>query len=196
MRVIEAERNGYDVLPGAAVVRDGGYVVALTVRSKGPHAATLVRYPVASLRNGDLSEAQWWAGSEKGWRSAADLGTAGPQFIMDDAGAESSLHWSERNHEFIHVASYGFGGSEIGVRTAPRLTGPWSSPRMVYRPPESDAPRPFVYAAKGHPELTGPRATDLLVTYVANSFRPEDLFTPVGAKGLYWPRVVVIPSAR
>ncbi len=74
-----------------------------------------------------------------------------------------------------------------------RNTGPWSSPIVVYRPPESDGPRPFVYAAKAHPELAGPHAADLVVTYATNSFDFWDLFARQGACSLYWPRFVLVP---
>ena len=65
---------------------------------------------------------------------------------------------------------------------------------MVYRPPESDGPRPFVYAGKAHPELTG--ADGLLVTYVANTFDPKQLMTPDGERTLYWPHFAVIPVGK
>ena len=67
---------------------------------------------------------------------------------------------------------------------------------MVYRPPESDGPRPMVYAAKAHPELVGPDATELVVTYATNSFEFGDLFTPQGAHSLYWPRFVVVQIGK
>jgi hypothetical protein len=88
------------------------------------------------------------------------------------------------------VASYGFGATTIGVRTAPAVTGPWSAPLEVYRPPESDEPRVFVYAAKAHPQLVAPDAADLVITYATNSFEFSDLFTPQGERELYWPRFV------
>ena len=64
----------------------------------------------------------------------------------------------------------------------------------MYRPPESNGPRPFVYAAKAHPELVGPEAADLVVTYATNSFEFDDLFTPQGARALYWPRFVLVTA--
>jgi len=115
---------------------------------------------------------------------------------MDDAGAECSLHWDPRSKSFIHIASYGFGASTIGLRRAKTLTGPWSSPDIVYRPPESDGPRPFVYAAKAHPELVGPDAKDLVVTYATNSFEFADLFTTHGERSLYWPRFVLVRASE
>ncbi|HET6603423.1 MAG TPA: DUF4185 domain-containing protein [Xanthomonadaceae bacterium] len=192
-RIVDARPDTFDAVPATALVRDGAYVVALAIRQEGTHAGTLVRYPVTSLAQGDLTTAQWWTGTTRGWVAAALVGDHGPAFVLDDAGAEASVHWDARSRTFIHVASYGFGASTIGLRTAVDLTGPWSSPLVVYRPPESDGPRPLVYAAKAHPELVGPDPGDLVITYATNSFEFDDLFTQHGARSLYWPRFVVVP---
>lgn len=195
-RIVDAAASTFDAVPATALVRDGAYVVALAIRQHGTHAGALVRHPAAALAKGDVSGAEWWAGDARGWVAEAALGPSGPAFVMDDAGAECSLHRDARTGLFIHVASYGFGASTIGVRTAASLTGPWSPPVTVYRPPESDGARPFVYAAKAHHELAGPHARDLVVTYATNSFEFGDLFTPHGARSLYWPRFVAVPVGR
>jgi len=195
-RIFEAASSAFDAIPATAVVRDGDHVIALAIRQEGAHAGTLVRYPAASLARGETTQAQWWAGDTRGWVPEAGLGSGGPVFIMDDAGAECSLHWDPRSKSFIHVASYGFGASTIGLRRAKTITGPWSSPDIVYRPPESDGPRPFVYAAKAHPELVGPDAKDLVVTYATNSFEFADLFTTHGERSLYWPRFVLVRASE
>jgi hypothetical protein len=191
-RVVDARANIFDAVPATAVLQDSGYVVALAIRQQGTHAGALVRYPVASLAQGDVTTAEWWAGHALGWVPASLLGKDGPAFVLEDAGSECSLHWDTRTKSFIHVASYGFGATTIGLRTAPALTGPWSSPVVVYRPPESDGPRPFVYAAKAHPELAGPDPADLVVTYATNSFEFADLLTEEGERTLYWPRFVAV----
>lgn len=195
-RIVEAPSSAFDAIPATAVVRDGAHVVALAIRQEGAHAGALVRYPATSLAQGDVSQAEWWAGDQRGWVREASLGAAGPAFVMDDAGAECSVHWDPRTNSFIHVASYGFGATKIGIRTATALTGPWSPPVIVYRPPESDDPRPFVYAAKAHPELVGLDAADLVVTYATNSFEFADLLTKHGERSLYWPRFVVVRANK
>ncbi|MCK4871676.1 MAG: DUF4185 domain-containing protein [Phycisphaerales bacterium] len=195
-RVVDIAPSTFDAVPATAVVQDGAYIVAVAIRQEGTHAGALVRYPTNLLAQGDVSRAEWWAGEERGWVPESSLGADGPAFVLNDAGSECSLHWDERSGAFIHVASYGFGASTIGLRTAPALTGPWSSPVVVYRPPESDGPRAFVYAAKAHPALVGPDAADLLVTYATNSFEFGDLFTQPGARSLYWPRFVLVPVGK
>jgi hypothetical protein len=195
-RIVDIAPSTFDAIPATAVAQDGEYIVAVAIRQEGTHAGALVRYPTGLLAQGIVDGAEWWARDEQGWVPESSLGAAGPAFILDDAGSECSLHWDERRGSFIHIASYGFGASTIGLRTAPALTGPWSSPVVVYRPPESDGPQPFVYAAKAHPELVGPDAADLVITYATNSFEFSDLFTPQGTRSLYWPRFVLLLLAK
>jgi hypothetical protein len=164
----------------------------LALKQEGTHAGALVRFLASSLAVGNIDNPQWWAGPDRGWVVERDLGPGGPAFVIDDAGAESSLHWDQRIQSFIHIATYGFGAATIGMRTAPALTGPWSDPVQIYRPPESDGPRPFVYGAIAHPELQGPDTDDLIVTYATNSFEFGDLFTEHGSAHLYWPLVITV----
>lgn len=191
-RLVEAPSTAFDAVPATAVVLDGEHIIAIAIRQEGTHAGALVRFATAQLALGDISRGEWWAGENRGWVTEASLGADGPLFVLDDAGSECSLHWDDRTGSFVHIASYGFGASTIGMRTAPAVTGPWSSPITVYRPPESDGQRPFVYAAKAHPELVGPGIADLVLTYATNSFEFGDLLTPEGTASLYWPRFVAV----
>ena len=63
---------------------------------------------------------------------------------------------------------------------------------MIYSPPESAGPRPFVYGAVAHPALAGQAPGELVVTYSVNSFDFRDLFTPEGHENLYWPRAIAV----
>lgn len=190
--IINAEKSAFDALPATAIVRDGNYIVGLALKQQGTHAGALVRYLSSSLAAGDISNPQWWTGPKTGWVSEQDIGSTGPVFVINDAGAESSIHWDERTRSFIHIATYGFGAATIGMRTAQSLTGPWGDPVEIYRPPESDGPQPFVYSAIAHPELEGSDPGDLIVTYATNSFEFGDMFTEHGSEHLYWPRVVTV----
>lgn len=195
-RIRECTPSPFDAVPATAVVRDGRYVTALAIRQKDIHAGALVRYAAQALAQGDPSGAEWWLGEERGWVPEADIGQAGPVFVMDDAGAECSLHWDSHARAFIHVASYGYGASTIGIRRAPALIGPWSAPETVYRPPESDREKAFVYAAKAHPEIPGPESNDLVITYATNSTDFNDVTAAEGFANLYWPRVICVPMGR
>lgn len=190
VRIFDQPALPFDAQPGSAPILSGTHVVTLATRQSDGHAGALLRYRLRALRAGNSIAGEWWLGA-RGWVPTNRVGAHGPTFIIDDAGAESSVHWDARRRCFVHVASYGFGASSIGVRMAPRLTGPWSDAVTVYRPPESDALRPFVYAGKAHPEQIG--APGLLVTYVANAFDAKALLTPDGERNLYWPHFVSVP---
>ncbi len=195
VRIVDGPALPFDAIPATAVVRDGDQIVALAVPTQGGKRGLLVRYSASALASGNLSAAQWWAGTARGWVATAAVGTSGPTAVMDDAGAECSVHLDASRNVFVHVASYGFGATTIGMRTAPAITGPWTAPVTVYRPTESDAAQPFVYAAKAHSMLAGPNG-DLLMTYVANSFTFADLLTANGQRTLYWPRMAAVHFSR
>ena len=191
-KITIAPNSEFDAVPATAVIQDGEYIIAIAIRQNGTHAGTLIRYPISDISNGDLSSSEWWAGDKLGWVTESSIGEDGPFFVIDDAGSECSVHWDKRSKSFIHIASYGFGATTIGMRTASSITGPWSEQKLIYRPPESNGPRPFVYAAKAHPELTGSSASDLVITYATNSFDFNDLFLPENSSSLYWPRFVSV----
>jgi hypothetical protein len=107
-----------------------------------------------------------------------------PALVIPDGSNELSVDWSKPLHRLITAESVGFGASDIGIRWADRLEGPWSEAAKVYHPPESSRPDAFVYAGKGHPELAG---ADLVITYVANSSRDQILARDIG---IYYPRFV------
>lgn len=186
----DVPRLPFDAVPACAMADGRNGIVAIAVRQEGTHAGMLMRYSAEDIARAEFDEPEWWTGGDGGWKRTAAIGPAGPSVIMEDAGAECSLHYDHRAGAYVHFASYGFGASDIGVRFSPSLTGPWEDAEIVYRPPESDAPRPFVYAAKAHAELAGPSADDLLVTYATNSFDIGDLLSPEGEALLYWPRYV------
>jgi hypothetical protein len=182
----------FGAFPGTTLIRDGAFIIAVAIRQKGVHAGGLARYRSSDLARGDLSRTQWWAGEVRGWVAQEELGTSGPEFVIDDAGAENSIHFDERIGAWVHIATYGFGRAWIGMRTAPELTGPWSPALQVYRPPESDWPHPFVYAAMAHPDLATPNPGELFVTYATNALDFDDLFTEFGQENIYWPRVITV----
>lgn len=194
--IVNARQSAFDAVPATALVREGNYVVGLALKQNGTHAGALVRYLSSSLAVGNIDNPQWWAGPDRGWVGEQDLGPDGPVFIIDDAGAEGSLHWDQRTQSFIHIATYGFGAATIGMRTAPVLTGPWSEQLEIYHPPELDDPQTLIYSAIAHPEIKGPGSSDLVVTYATNRFEFEGLFTEYGSKHFYWPRVITVEVGK
>jgi hypothetical protein len=148
------------VVMASAVVRQGSYVY-LFGESEPQHDLYVARVSADSLAKGRFDSLAWWTGRE--WSSDKTA----RQPIIHDAGTESSVQPDPTGNGFIEVNSQGFGASEIVLRRALELTGPWSSAQKVYRPPESDETDPFVYAGKSHVELRG---ADLVLTYATNGF--------------------------
>ncbi len=186
-RYIDPAPSSIDAIVGSAAVMDADHLVALAPRVD-THEGQLARFLPADLLAGTVTPA-WWAGGARGWVTEAALGGQ-PAVIIDDAGSEAALHYDASRSAWVHVTSRGFGKTTIAVRTAPNLTGPWSAPVDAFTPPESLRPKPFVYAAKIHPELTTGDPSDLVATYATNSFTFSDLLTPEGMASLYWPRFV------
>jgi hypothetical protein len=143
------------------------------------HDLYAARWPAETLAKGRLDKLQWWSG--KDWGASA----SSRHPIQQAAGTETSIQPDPKGTGFIEVESQGFGASDIVMLRAQNLEGPWSAPKVIYRPPESDAPDAFVYAGKSHAELKG---ADLILTYVANG--PNDkLATDMS---LYFPRFVKV----
>lgn len=183
----------FDAVVGSAVVRDGDYVVALAPDSE-THAGHLARFRSADLLAGVVA-LEWWAGDAVGWVAPSDL-TGTPAAVIPDAGSEAGLRYDDALSSWIHVASRGFGKTTVAVRTAPSLTGPWTASQDAFTPPESMGPKPFVYAAKLHAELTTGEPSEQVVTYATNSFTFADLLTAEGMTSLYWPRFVRLTVRR
>ncbi len=81
---------------------------------------------------------------------------------------------------------------KILVRSAPTPWGPWSEATTVYECPETRIGKDvFCYAAKAHPEISGP--DELIITYAANSFDFSQLFNDAR---LYWPKFVRVGVSR
>lgn len=162
---------------GTAVLVEGDFVYALCASDSNDHSGFLARWKSSELAAGNLDALEWWDGTA--YRAGAT-----PAKVLE-AGPECSLHHDAKLQKYVHVRSDGFGQSTIVMSTADKLEGPWSSPRAVFTPPEDDRDKPFVYAAKAHPELGGDA---LAVTYVSNTF--ADFSVLVNDTSIYYPRFV------
>ncbi len=187
---LETPSNPLGVVVGfGAVLRLGGHVYAFG--SEDPvksHPVYVVRWPAAEVRRGNLMQPEWWAGERLGW--VADSSDVPRWPVFENGGSELSVHFDEATKRFIAVQSVGFGAADVAMRAAPELTGPWTPPRMVYRPPEYYRPNVMIYAAKAHPRLTG---ADLVLTYATNTFRFSEQLTD---SLIYYPRFVRMERCR
>ena len=176
--------NPLGVLVGfAAVLTLGEHVVAFG--SEDPvksHPIYAVRWPTQQVGQGDLGNPEWWAGDRLGWVPDSSPDARHP--IFGNGQSELTIHRDTATERFLAFQTQGFGPADVMIRAAPTLTGPWSGPRMVYRPSDYYRPNVMIYSAKAHPELTG---ADLVLTYSTNTFEFAEHLSDAQT---YYPRFV------
>ena len=169
-RPAQVDADPYPVVLGVAVAAHDDVVDVYAVREPGNHDVSLVRFARAAFAAGDLRGGRWF------------------HDVMRSVGTELSVQRAAGG-AWSAVSTEGFGATNVVVRTAPRPEGPWSPPRVVFRPPESGRANVFVYAAKAHPEIAAPEGT-LAITYATNT---NDLGALVADESLYYPRFALVP---
>lgn len=184
MARLRTPTNPLGVLVGfAAVLRLDEYVYAFgsqdPVKSHPIHA---VRWPAQQVGQGNLANPEWWAGDRLGW--VADSSPAPRQPIFENGQSELTIHRDPESARFLAFHTSGFGPADVMIRAAPALTGPWSGPRMLFRPADYYRPNVMIYSAKAHPELTG---ADLVLTYSTNTFEFAEHLSDAR---IYYPRCV------
>lgn len=153
-----------------------------SVEPAASHDIYVNRWPLSSALQGRFEVPQWWAG-ESGW-TAQSRPESPARVCFSDGQTEFTVHFSKRFHRYLEFQTVGFGPAVVAMRSAIHLTGPWSTPRPIFTPPENNRPRIMTYAAKAHPELAG---SDLVLTYATNSFELADV---IRDQTLYYPRFV------
>ncbi len=190
MRRLPTPTNPLGVVLGfAAALRVGEYVYAFG--SEDPvksHPIYAARWLVEQVHEGNLMHPEWWAGNGNGW--VPDSSDAPRWPIFENGQSELSIHVDRATQRFLVVQTQGFGPADVMMRAAPTLTGPWSEPRLIYRPPEYYRPNVMIYSVKAHSELTG---ADLVLTYSTNSFQfAEQLRDSL----IYYPRFVRLTTCK
>jgi len=184
VRSLETPPNPLGILVGfAGVLQLGEHVHAFG--SSNPiksHPIFAARWPTERVRRGDLLEPEWWAGERLGWVSNSSSTPRWPLF--ENGQSELTVHFDQATQRFLAVHTKGFGPAVVTMRASPKLTGPWSAPHILYRPPEHHQPDVMIYASKAHPQLSG---ADLVVTYATNTGKiSEHLANPLS----YYPHFV------
>ncbi|MCA1733232.1 MAG: DUF4185 domain-containing protein, partial [Acidobacteria bacterium] len=166
MTALDTPANELGVVVGgaAALVMDGHVYAFGSQDPVKSHPIFVVRWPVASVREGNFNEGEWWAGDRFGWVSESSSTPRQPLF--NEGQSELTVHVDPATEQWLVVQTVGFGPADIALRSAPSLTGPWTAPRLLYRPSEYYRPNVMIYAAKAHPHLTG---AYLPLTYANNS---------------------------
>jgi len=152
------------------------------------HPIYVVRWPVEEVRKGNLQAPEWWAGVDLGW--VADSSSTPRWPVFENGQSEFTVHYDNLARTFLAVQTVGFGSADLAIRSASELTGPWTEPRMLYRPSEFYRPNIMIYAAKAHPALTG---ADLVLTYATNTFQFSEAISDSLS---YYPRFVRLKRCR
>ena len=180
MKPVPVRPNGFKVLVGSAgVLEIGKRLYVFGAEESAGHDAFLVYWPVAQARQGRLTIPYWWTG--RAWVGQDRLERK-PLPVFTDGQSEFSVHFEPRTGCFLQIQTIGFGSTEIAARWSSKLTGPWSPPQAVFRPPDHGRKNLLIYAGKAHPELAG---ADLVLTYVVNSLDQEEVLRD---NELYYPR--------
>lgn len=84
--------------------------------------------------------------------------------LFDNVPNEMSCHYSPHLKKFIAIHMWNR-EPRVVMRTASRITGPWSDPITIYEPAKQ-ADDTYYYAAKSHPELSDASGQTFYVTFV------------------------------
>jgi hypothetical protein len=182
--------DGVHAYPSAtAVVHDqNAYIFAQQESGTRPLLAT--RIPLQGI-SAPARHLEYFA-DDGSWKSGFDPRNA--DHVMQKGSPELSIRYHPEKKLWLAVmfqpALY---SSNIILRTAPTLTGPWSDGQTIYSVPEMQHAKPgydkdtFCYAAKEHPEF---ERGDLVFTYVCNTLTVPKLATNLN---IYFPQVVRMP---
>ena len=187
VRILPLVPDGAHAYPSATAVVSAGDAYLFALKESGTRPLLATRIPLQGLSD-PAGRLQYLASDGK-WKSGFDPENA--MEVMKQGSTELSIRYHPELHEWLAVmfAPEMFSRT-ILLRSAPRLTGPWTEGKPIYQVPEMQPDKPgydkdtFCYAAKEHPEF---EQGDLVFTYVCNTFAVPKLATNLG---IYHPQVV------
>ena len=179
------ETYGY-IAGSAAVLKDEKYLYAYGAVEPATHEVYLLRWKLGEAYTGNIANPEWWINGKWAERKTR-LPVPEPLFI---GGTEYSVHYDTLLKKFIQIQSFGFGEGKIGIRMSDSLQGRWTEPYMFYTPEYPGVKKPFMYAAKAHPELQG---DGIYITYNVNSFDFGEL---IENQTIYFPKFILIKIVK
>jgi len=186
MQYIEGpETFGY-IVGSAAVLKDEKYLYAFGAAEPATHEVYLLRWKLNEAYTGNIENPEWWINGK--WSERKTMNPIPePLFI---GGTEYSVHYDKSLKKFIQIQSFGFGEGKIGIRMSDSLNGKWTEPFMFCTPDYRGVKKPFMYAAKAHPELTG---NGIYITYNVNSFDFGELMEN---QTIYFPKFILMKIVK
>jgi Domain of unknown function (DUF4185) len=177
--------------PSASALIQGDYVYIFTMYEKGDRPQILTRIPVKGL--GEPKKNLQYLGMDNHWHDGLEPAKA--KVIMEKGASEMSVRYHPELKKWIAVmVDPQIFSDKVILRTAPSMTGPWTSGDVIYQIPILQKSNPdydkdtFCYAGKEHPEFE--KEGELLFTYVCNSMKPKKLESELN---VYVPQVVSKP---
>jgi len=161
--------------PGTTIARDGEYLYFFAVLHNGTHDMMITRIPVSSIEDPQGSveylkkEGKWGKGFNQ---KDFDINTAKILF------RKGSTEMTVRHHALINkwVALYSKNFSEVYVRTADQVWGPWSEEQRIFKMPEVETiENSLCYAGKEHIQYAGEYQEDQVFTYACNFLVPDSI---------------------
>jgi hypothetical protein len=177
--------------PSASAVVDGSYAYIFALNeAASTRPLILTRIPLAHL-DSPKDHIEYYA-QDGHWKAGFVPSDAAE--VMKRGSSELSVRYHAELKTWVAILVDPRGTGVILLRTAPEIEGPWTDGEVLYRLPElaedsrEKHPNWICYAGKEHPEFGKP--TTLLITYVCNSFVPEEL---LDEPKIYVPKVVRLP---
>ena len=84
--------------------------------------------------------------------------------LFDSVPNEMSAAWNAYLNQYVAIHMLNR-DNQIVMRTAPKITGPWSAPQLIFRP-QRESSEDLFNAAKEHPELQVQGGKVLYITYI------------------------------
>ena len=159
--------------PGTTIARDGEYFYLFSVLHNGTHDIMITRIPVSLIDDPQSSieyldkEGKWSKGFNQ---DNFDISTA--KILFPKGSTEMTVRYHSLLNKWVALYSKNF--SEVYVRTADHVWGPWDRERMVFKIPEVETVKySLCYAGKEHIQYSGEYQEDLVFTYACNFLIPD-----------------------
>jgi hypothetical protein len=182
MKYIEGAETWGTIAGSAAVLKDDNYLYAYGAVEPATHEVYVLRWKSDEAYRGNMANPEWWINGKWVERKTKNP-VPEPLFI---GGTEYSVHYDTALKKYIQIQSFGFGEGKIGIRMADSLQGKWTEPYLFYTPDYPGVKKPFMYAAKAHPEL---KADGIYITYNVNSFDFGEL---IENQTIYFPKFILV----
>jgi len=148
----------------AAVDGNDGYIYLLGNEGNGIESSqVLARILYKNILNQNWNMMQYWY-NRIGWSYYQSF--AKFNHLFSPAIPETTIHY----HPYLklwYTMNIMFQSNRIEIQTSARLSGPWSSPKVIYNIPNPwNESSIFFYAPKSHPEFAN--ANEIILTYMSN----------------------------